>query len=229
MLRKGLLVLSALGWPMASWTAQPSPSPTVAPSPAPAATPARPLSTHFAKIDGMVQVRPAKASAWADADLRLVLHGGDFVRTEADSVAEIRFPDGTLVGMPPDSLITVEAPADDASSKERKVSWHFCSGEPVNAVTPGKVGSEVTEPDATGASPALTIEACEVLGAILLVRGSTEPAATVTVNDLEVATNEGHFNEFMAVDKTGKHTVVIRAVRVGGAYVERDCTVDGRH
>jgi hypothetical protein len=70
--------------------------------------------------------------------------------------------------------------------------------------------------------PALVLEAAELKGNILHVRGHTEPGSRVTLNDerLEVQT-DGSFNEFVTFDAGPGATVVVRATSPRGATSEQ--------
>jgi hypothetical protein len=101
---------------------------TVAPPapdiPAPTVTTAR-----FTSLEGNVRVKPVGQFEWVNADPSMVLRKSDLVRTGAGAAAEIRFFDGTVVHVRPDSLITIEDTSEDFATKRRRVAWHISSGE----------------------------------------------------------------------------------------------------
>lgn len=82
----------------------------------------------------------------------------------------------------------------------------------------------VTRPAAASASgppPPLTLEALEVRGNILQVKGRTEPGARITVNGNRVDVREdGSFNEYISLDKAGKQEVVVRSMGLNGGVKE---------
>ena len=76
---------------------------------APTSAPARTIETaRFAMIDGEVQVQRAGTLEWVPATRTLALRADDLVRTGSGATAEIRFADGTLFKVRPDSLIQIE-------------------------------------------------------------------------------------------------------------------------
>ena len=78
-----------------------------APTLAPAAPAVR--SARFTTIDGGVQVRRVGTLEWVPATPSQVLQADDLVRTGPAASAEIRFSDGSLFKVRPDSLIQIEA------------------------------------------------------------------------------------------------------------------------
>jgi hypothetical protein len=62
---------------------------------------------HFHSLEGRVQVqRPGKAD-WQNAQQRMPVFNGDFVRTGRDGSAEILFEDGSLYRIGPESLLEI--------------------------------------------------------------------------------------------------------------------------
>lgn len=102
-------------------------------APAPTATPEPPVAAattaSFTSIEGSVKVKTVGTFEWVSADRSTVLRKSDLVRTGSGAAAEIRFFDGTVVHVRPDSLITIEETSEDPSTKARKVAWHVSSGE----------------------------------------------------------------------------------------------------
>lgn len=75
------------------------------------------------------------------------------------------------------------------------------------------------------APPSLRIDALDVRGAILQIKGRTQPGATLTVNDQRVDVQpDGSFNEFLSLEQ-GKQEIVIRATGPNGASAEQRRTV----
>ena len=89
---------------------------------------ARPGDARFVLIDGVVSVRKAGQPDWMPADRDTVLGRYDLVRTGAQGVAEIVFPDQSVVHVRPDSLISLKGSDRDAATG-RQVAWHISSGE----------------------------------------------------------------------------------------------------
>src|SRR4051812_31289546 len=61
-------------------------------------------------LDGTVKTRHHEVLAWTDGVMLEKLHEGDRIRTLANAKAEIRYDDGLVVMMDPNSQITVHAP-----------------------------------------------------------------------------------------------------------------------
>lgn len=75
--------------------------------------------------------------------------------------------------------------------------------------------------NASGPPPPLTLEALEVRGNILQVKGRTEPGARITVNGTRVdVRDDGSFNEYITLDKPGKQEVVVRSTGLNGGMKE---------
>lgn len=71
-------------------------------------TPAAVNKVRFVALDGKVQVKKVNSVSWVDADPGMTLDKGDLVRTGADGVARISFPEGTSYTVKQDSFVTVE-------------------------------------------------------------------------------------------------------------------------
>jgi TonB family protein len=83
---------------------------------APTASPTRTLdAARFATIAGAVQVKRAGSQAWVAATRAAELRADDLVRTGPGGNAEIRFADGTLFKLRPDSLIEIEEIAPESA------------------------------------------------------------------------------------------------------------------
>jgi hypothetical protein len=83
---------------------------------------------RFMLVDGIVSVRKAGQPDWMPADRRTVLARYDLVRTGPHGVAEIVFPDQSVVHVRPDSLISLQGSDRDAATG-RQVAWHVSAGE----------------------------------------------------------------------------------------------------
>jgi hypothetical protein len=65
------------------------------------------------------------------------------------------------------------------------------------------------------------VDALELKGNILHVRGRTAPGATLTLNDLRIEVQpDGSFNEFVMFEGGGAASVALRATAVTGAVAE---------
>jgi hypothetical protein len=84
-----------------------------------------------------VQVKRAGRLEWQDATKAMVLQQNDLVRTGPGSTAEIRFLDGSLFSVRPDSLITIAESTQNPLSREQTVELSIESGE-ANFQTPGR-------------------------------------------------------------------------------------------
>jgi hypothetical protein len=107
------------------WTRPPPPPPVVAPT----ATSAR-----FNNIQGSVQVRVAGTLQWVNANMGMVLNTSDLVRTGPGATAEIRFLDGTIFHMRPESLMTLAETSEDPATRKQRPGAKISSGE-VNFTT----------------------------------------------------------------------------------------------
>jgi hypothetical protein len=69
--------------------------------------------------------------------------------------------------------------------------------------------------------PPLTLEALDVRGSVLQVKGQTESGATVTINGEAIQVRpDGTFIEFIGLEKVGKQDVKIRVVGLNGGVRE---------
>jgi hypothetical protein len=83
---------------------------------------------RFVLVDGAVTVRKAGHSDWVPADRATALGRYDLVRTGPRGIAEILFPDHSVVHVRPDSLVSLQGSDRDAASG-RQVAWHISAGE----------------------------------------------------------------------------------------------------
>ena len=75
---------------------------------------------------GSVSVQRAGKADWVDAQLKMPVFNGDFVRTGDDGTAEILFADGTLYRISPDSLLEIHhQPARAAPGRVKMVVGHI--------------------------------------------------------------------------------------------------------
>ena len=76
-------------------------------------------------------------------------------------------------------------------------------------------------PPSAASPPPLVVDALELKGNILHVRGRTAPGATLTLNDLRIEVQpDGSFNEFVMFEGGGAASVALRATAVTGAVAE---------
>jgi hypothetical protein len=175
------------------------------PTPPPEAAPASVPSAVFTAIEGSVQVRAAGTLQWVGADSTTILNKSDLVRTGAGASAEIKFFDGTVFHMRPDSLITIEESMQDPTSKRKQVAAKIQSGS-VNFST---TASSVPGSSTTISTPVFkTTPTGDTAGAISVAEGGdsgiklfkgTARAETSTGQKVEIAANEG-----VSVDSSGK-------------------------
>ena len=135
LLAAALVLLAAAGY---LYLARLAPPPTT-PSTGPPST----FGARFNSFEGKVEVRQAGTLEWKNADRGMRLTKSDLVRTGSGGSAEIRFTDGTLFHVRPDSLITIDESSENPASRARQVALTIQSGE-ANFQTPlrGVPGSE---------------------------------------------------------------------------------------
>ncbi|MFZ0820784.1 MAG: FecR domain-containing protein [Candidatus Acidiferrales bacterium] len=71
-------------------------------------TPAAPGQVRFVNLDGTVQVKKMNSVTWQNANLGISLDKGDLIQTGPDGLAKFEYPDGTMVTVKGDTLVTVE-------------------------------------------------------------------------------------------------------------------------
>ena len=97
---------------LAVWLVYGQKTPPPPPQPTSVAT-----GSRFERIEGSVQVKRAGTLEWIPATKAVVLRQNDLVRTGAGSTAEIKFADGFLFNVRPDSLITIEESSQNPLSR----------------------------------------------------------------------------------------------------------------
>jgi hypothetical protein len=90
-------------------------------------------------LEGRVRAKKARSFDWFDADRNTVLQSGDMISTGRDSTARLRFVEGTLFDVRPDSLIVITENYVDASSQQARVGMGVESGA-ADFLTPGTPG-----------------------------------------------------------------------------------------
>jgi len=121
-----ILLVAALGW----FLYRPRTPPP---------TPASEVETgvRFATIEGSVQVKRSGTLEWLAATRVMILRQNDLVKTGSGGAAEIRFADGTVFAVRPDSLITIEESTQNPISRQQKNALSIQSGE-ANFQTAGR-------------------------------------------------------------------------------------------
>ncbi len=98
---------------------------------------------RFVSLDGSVEVKRASTLEWLPAARAMVLRQNDLVRTRSGGTAEIRFADGTVFNVRPDSLITIEESSQNPVSLQKRVALTIQSGE-ANFTTGRGAGNSTT-------------------------------------------------------------------------------------
>jgi hypothetical protein len=70
---------------------------------------------EFFSLEGRVQLQRAGTSEWENAQHRMPVFNGDFVRSGRDGSAEILFTDGSLYRIAPNSLLEIQHTQESAS------------------------------------------------------------------------------------------------------------------
>jgi glucodextranase-like protein/FecR-like protein len=109
---------------LAVWLLYGQKTPPPPPQPTSVAT-----GSRFERIEGSVQVKRAGTLEWIPATKAVVLRQNDLVRTGSGSTAEIKFADGFLFNVRPDSLITIEESSQNPLSRQQNVKLSIQSGE----------------------------------------------------------------------------------------------------
>jgi len=99
---------------------------------------------HFFTIEGRIQVQRAGSAQWENAQQRMAVFNGDFVKSGRDGTAEILFIDGSLYRMEPNSLLEIhhQRKADTAPGAVRMVVGRI---NVYTADAPSKVTTDTTE------------------------------------------------------------------------------------
>jgi hypothetical protein len=121
------IALAVLGWVLFAPRTPPQPPPATRIE----------TGARFTIIEGSVQVKRAGRLEWLDATKAMVLRQNDLVRTGPGGAAEIRFEDGSIFSVRPDSLITLAESSQNPLSREQRVALSIESGE-ANFQTPAR-------------------------------------------------------------------------------------------
>ena len=71
---------------------------------------------EFFSLEGRIQLQRAGQTEWGDAQQRMPVFNGDFVRSGRDGSAEILFTDGSLYRIAPNSLLEIRHTTESESS-----------------------------------------------------------------------------------------------------------------
>ena len=118
---------------------------------APTTSPTRTIdAARFTTIEGTVQVKPAGSKEWVAATRAVELRADDLVRTGPGGNAEIRFAEGTLFKLRPDSLIQIETNAPKQASASIQSEDKAADGTPklvhkVNPAYPAEAKADKAE------------------------------------------------------------------------------------
>lgn len=139
----GVAALLAVGGALGYWwwKSQPLPPAMVADT-APVAASA---SATFVAIEGTVWVKKAGTLEWVAARKDMLLSEGDLVRTDPRAGAEIQLTSGINFNVQANSLLRIEATAEDPTSKKKAVTANLQSGG-VNFQTAGNVSTTIQTP-----------------------------------------------------------------------------------
>lgn len=152
---------------------------------------------HFFTIEGRIQVQRAGRVEWENAQQRMTLFNGDFVRSGRDGTAEILFIDGSLYRMEPSSLLEIhhQRATDTTPGAVRMVVGRI---NVYTADSPSKVTTDTTETEIQRESNvALDVAEGEKGTRVAAFRGSAKvrgrQGGEVVVSEREVvaATAEG--------------------------------------
>jgi len=162
-------------------------------------------TARFATLEGSVQVKRAGTLVWVNADSNMTLTKLDLVRTGSGATAEIRFFNGDVFHVRPDSLITIEEGSDNPASKSRQVALAIQSGEANFQTAPRNVQGGST----TIRTPTVLTTAGEETAGNINVAESGDTGIKVFRGQLGAETKTGEKfslkgNEGVKVDNAGK-------------------------
>ena len=168
-----------------------------APPAPPDTTPVAVTTARFASLDGSVQIKRAGTLVWVNADPSMTLSRLDLVRTGSGAAAEIRFWNGDVFHVRPDSLITIEEGPDNPASRSRQVALMISSGETTFQTAPRNIPGATT----TIRTPTVNTTAAEqTAGNIAVAEGGDTGikvfrgqvgAETKTGERIQLSQNEG--------------------------------------
>lgn len=181
-----IVLLAAIGWFALGRRSPPPPPPVTSIE----------TGARFASVEGKVEVKRAGQLEWVPAAQVPVLRQSDLVRTGSGATAEIRFSDGSVFNVRPDSLITIEESTQNPVSRAQRVALSIQSGE-ANFQTPARTvpgSTTISTPTVRTQAERDTAGAIQVAdtGAtgLRVFRGQTT-AETRTGQRLTLASNQG--------------------------------------
>src|SRR6266446_3464671 len=102
------------------------------------------FGARFNAIEGNVEVRRAGTLEWKKPDRGILLTKDDRVRTGSGGSAEMRFTDGTLFHLGPESLLTIVESSENTASRARQLALTIESGEGTFETPPRGVPGSAT-------------------------------------------------------------------------------------
>lgn len=75
-------------------------------------------TARFIDYEGKVEIKPKDEFVWKNASFKMDLHEGDRIRTAPDSLAKIKFDDGTEITVQSDSIVVISK--KDASGQREQ-------------------------------------------------------------------------------------------------------------
>ena len=141
-------------------------------------------------------MKRASTLEWLPATRAMVLQQNDLVRTRSGGTAEIRFADGTLFNVRPDSLITIEESTQNPVSRQQRVALSIQSGQ-ANFTTAARAvlgSTTISTPTVRTTvqretAGSMQVEESGATG-LRIFRGAGE-AQTTTGQRIALASNEG--------------------------------------
>lgn len=176
-----------------------------APPAPPGTAPVAVTTARFAALEGSVQVKRAGTLVWVNADVTMVLSKLDLVRTGSGAAAEIRFFNGDVFHVRPDSLITIEEGTDNPANRSRQVALMISSGEANFQTAPRSAPGAAT----TIRTPTVNTTAGEETAGNIFVAESGDTGIKVFRGQVGAETKTGERiqlrqNEGVKVDSAGK-------------------------
>jgi hypothetical protein len=176
-----------------------------APPPPSDTTPVAVTTARFASLEGTVQVKRAGTLVWVNADPSMTLSRLDLVRTSSGAAAEIRFWNGDVFHVRPDSLITIEEGSGNPASRSRQVALMISSGEANFQTAPRNIPGATT----TIRTPTVNTTAGEQTAGNIAVAESGDTGIKVFRGNVGAETKTGEKiqlgqNEGIKVSNEGK-------------------------
>jgi hypothetical protein len=156
---------------------------------------------EFFSLEGRVQLQRAGQSDWDNAQQRMPVFNGDFVRSGRDGSAEILFTDGSLYRIGPNSLLEIQHKSESENSsgtvKMRVGRIHVLTSGSTSTVTTDTTETEIASDsrvavDVDGGSDGATRVTAFEGGARVRVADGTE--VVLASRQLVEASSEGHLS-----------------------------------